>query len=194
MQKLANLEESKLVLEIKAGSEKSFELIFKTYYSALCRHAFGMLKDKEEAEEMVQNMFVNYWDKRENIDIKTSLKSYLYKSIHNLCLNNIKHQKIKKQYEQYNLAVVNTASKNENFSDELQLQINHAIESLPPQCKLIFNLSRFEELKYREIAETLDISEKTVENQMGKALKVMREKLSEYLPLLILLFLNLIRI
>jgi RNA polymerase sigma-70 factor, ECF subfamily len=190
--KLTQIEEDSILLEIKSGNEKSFEKVFKIYYEPLCRHAFRLLDDKDEAEDLVQNMFVKYWEKRETTEITTSLKSYLYKSVHNLSLNNLKHQKVKNQYEQHNILSINGSSKNENFAYELEGEIQKSIESLPPQCKIIFSMSRFEELKYREIADALDISEKTVENQMGKALKIMREKLKAYLPLIITFLLTII--
>jgi RNA polymerase sigma-70 factor (family 1) len=191
---LQQIAEHTILIEIKNGNEQAFENVFKNYYQSLCRYAVGILNDKDEAEELVQNMFVNYWEKREVIAINVSLKSYLFKTVNNLCLNNLKHQKVKKNYEQYSFNTMDLVSKNDNFKDDLQNQINIAIENLPPQCKLIFTMSRFEDLKYREIAEVLDISEKTVENQMGKALRIMREKLSEYLPTIITFFCILIDI
>lgn len=147
----------------------------------------------DEAEETVQNMFVNLWQKREQLEI-SSVKAYCYRAVHNECLNKIKHGKIKMSYadEYKSLAPVkHDSAVKELHAKELGVQIEEAIESLPEQCRAVFRLSRFENLKYTEIAEHLGISVKTVENHMGKALKILREKLRDYLPLLIwLLFIN----
>lgn len=183
-----------IILEqIQQGNESAFEELFRTYYQGLCNYGNSMLKDMDEAEEVVQNVFCQFWEKRENLDIQISLKSYLYKMVHNACLNKIKHQKVKNVYEQYKVSLGQGQSQPAShlaIENELEAKIKEAINALPEQCRIIFCLSRYEELKYAEIANQLDISVKTVENQMGKALKILREKLSDYLVLLVLLGLN----
>lgn len=175
---------------IRAGDLNAFEMMFKTYYQPLCRYANSYLSDPEEAEEIVQNAFIGIWEKRSSIEINTSLKAYLYRAIRNASLNNIKHQKVKQAYAA--MAVSNEektieASDQSVIREELEDRINTALDVLPEQCRLVFKLSRFEELKYQEIADQLGISIKTVENQMGKALKIMREQLRDYLPLIAIL-------
>ncbi|WP_317194681.1 RNA polymerase sigma-70 factor [Algoriphagus lutimaris] len=175
---------------IKSGDEKALEMLFKEYYQPLCRYANSYLEDPADAEEVVQSCFIKLWEKRENISIQSSVKSYLYQIIRNACLNEIKHQKVKKNYgdmitqqgEQHS-----EASDQSTLKGELEEKIALALQSLPQQCRLIFTMSRFEELKYQEIADQLNLSIKTVENQMGKALKLMRTQLQEYLPLIALL-------
>jgi RNA polymerase sigma-70 factor, ECF subfamily len=180
--------------ELKEGDINAFEMFFRTYYQPLCNYAYSFIRDRDEAEEIVQSAFLSMWEKRDTLDIKTSLKSYLYTVVRNTSLNVIKHEKIKQKH--VGEALANEERSHENvtqkiLSSELEERIQHAIESLPEQCRLVFKLSRFEELKYSEIAEQLKISIKTVENQMGKALKIMREQLKDYLPVLILLLMNL---
>jgi len=168
-------------------------MFFKKYYQPLCNHAYSFVQDKDEAEEVVQSAFLSVWEKRASLDIKTSLKSYLYTMVRNTSLNVIKHEKIKQKYVGEALAVEARSHESVTqkvISAELEEKIQQAMESLPEQCRLVFKLSRFEELKYAEIAEQLTISVKTVENQMGKALKIMREHLKDYLPMLILFLMN----
>lgn len=165
--------------------------MFNTYYQPLCNYACSMLKDIDEAEEVVQNAFFNIWQKREALQVTSSLKSYLYRAIHNDCLNKIKHSKVRTVYAaDYKSSMGGSPSNNTEALDakELGKRIHAAIETLPEQCGNVFRLSRFEELKYSEIARQLNISVKTVENHMGKALKMLRAQLKDYLPLLAWLF------
>ena len=180
--------------ELKDGDVNAFEMFFRTYYKPLCKYAYSFIQDKDEAEEVVQSAFLSVWEKRASLDIKTSLKSYLYTMVRNTSLNIIKHQKIKQKYVGEALATIKGSHDHVSekmISSELEANIQVAMESLPEQCKLIFKLSRFEELRYSEIAEQLNISVKTVENQMGKALRIMRDQLKDYLPILILFLMNL---
>ena len=187
----AQLNEQQYWQQISHGDKKAFEQMFNTYYQSLCNYACSMLKDIDEAEEVVQNTFFNIWNKREALQISSSFKSYVYRAVHNDCLNKIKHGKVKAVY-----AADYKSSMGGGFDDsakvleskELNRQINDAISSLPEQCGIVFKLSRFENLKYSEIAEHLDISVKTVENHMGKALKILRGHLKDYLPLVTWLF------
>ena len=170
-------------------SDFSFEQLFKAHFKALHAYAFAMLCDEEMAEEIVQNMFMKLWEKRERLEIQTSVKAFLYKCVHNDGLNYLKHQKIKTKYQDY--ATYSMKDRTEKASDrlelnELEIRLGDALNDLPQQCRTIFQMSRFEELKYKEIAEQLGLSIKTVENQMGKALKILRLKLADFLPLLIL--------
>lgn len=175
---------------LKEGDETAFEMIFKTYYEPLCNYAFTFILDRDEAEEIVQTTFLNVWEKRRTISIETSFKAYLYRAVRNSCLNVIKHANIKRKHAAETIFVSDKsheAVSQSVISSELDQKIGDALLVLPEQCRLVFKMSRFEELKYAEIAEQLNISIKTVENQIGKALKIMREELKEYLPILIML-------
>ncbi|CAN5533480.1 RNA polymerase sigma-70 factor [soil metagenome] len=166
--------------------EKAFEDLFRRLYPPLCKNANMLLNDSDEAEETVQNVFISLWEKRKEMEITISIKSYLYKAVRNASLNRIKHGKVRKLYvEEQQYLSPSIPATEISIQNELHAQIQKAIEKLPEQCRLIFKLSRFEELKYSEIAEQLGISIKTVENQMGKALKIMREQLKDYLVLII---------
>ncbi|MDA3929259.1 MAG: RNA polymerase sigma-70 factor [Prolixibacteraceae bacterium] len=179
--------EKNLFNQIQKGDQQSFELLFKTYYAPLCLFAHKYIYDQDECEEVVQAFFLKLWESRKTINITTSVKSYLYSSVRNRCLNYIKHLKIKQEYQS---EMVNSPAKN-NFDSNTFLEIdliekiNQCIDSLPPRRKEIFILSREHGLKYREIAEQLGLSIKTVEAQMGQALKDLREQLKDYKQLLI---------
>lgn len=174
---------------IQTGNESAFEMIFRSYYKSLCQYAYSFLSDKDEAEEVVQATFISVWEKRQTLGIETSFKSYLYRMVRNACLNVIKHEKVKQQHASYQVAFGEVSRESVSqtiLHAELESKIHEAMKALPEQCRLVFQLSRFEELKYSEIADQLQISIKTVENHMGKALKIMREQLKEYLPLFLI--------
>jgi RNA polymerase sigma-70 factor (ECF subfamily) len=181
---------------LRTGDITAFEMLFRTHYQPLCNYAYTFVQDRDEAEEIVQSTFLSVWEKRENLEIRTAVKPYLYAMVRNACLNVLKHEKVKQQHAAVEMAVAEKSVESVTrtvIASELETRIYEAMEKLPQQCRLIFKLSRFEELKYSEIADQLDLSIKTVENQMGKALKIMREQLKDYLPLLIVLmngFLN----
>ena len=179
-----------LILTLKAGDLTAFEMLFRTYYQPLCNYAFTFVQDRDEAEEIVQSTFLNIWEKRENLSIHTGVKPYLYAMVRNACLNVLKHEKIKQQHATMEMAIAERSIESVAstvIASELEAKIHDAMDHLPEQCRLIFKLSRFEDLKYAEIAEQLNISIKTVENQMGKALRIMRDQLRDYLPLLIVI-------
>jgi len=166
---------------VRIGNHVAYEQMFRSYYERLCNYALRIMSDSNEAEEMVQQVFVKIWDKRENFEVKLSLKSYLYKAVYNTCLNRLKQ--MKNTSGKISASIPHQVVETGNLMmKELEKNIVNAINKLPEQCRIIFKLSRFEELKYAEIAEHLNLSVKTVENQMGKALKVLRQELKEYLP------------
>lgn len=163
-------------------------MLFKSYYEPLCHYAYSFLQDRDEAEEIVQTAFLNLWEKRDQINIRVSQQSYLYTMVRNTCLNVLKHGRIKQKHATEALATAEIAydsTSEEVVSSELAARIGGAIANLPEQCRRVFTLSRYEELSYAEIANQLNISIKTVENQIGKALRMMRQELKEYLPALL---------
>jgi RNA polymerase sigma-70 factor (ECF subfamily) len=170
----------------------SFEVFFKKHFLSLCAYCqfkFGL--DLDMAKEVVHSGFIKLWDARQNLAAGVSPKSYLYKIITNNILDNFKHQKIRQQYVQFIVQSVPEETGTNSFDDidvkQLQADIDAAIAELPEQMRRIFELSRFEGLKYGEIAAQLDISVKTVETQIGRALAKLREKLSSYLSFLIII-------
>lgn len=175
--------------KILIPNKKEFENLFHTFYNDLCSFACHFLKDLPASEEIVQDIFFNLWAKKDELEIKSSIKSYLYQSTRNRCLNALKHIEVRENYKVLNERVRFENEQVENdvmVESELKEKISTAIEQLPTERKKIFVMSRYEGLKYKEIAEKLEISAKTVENQMGKALRFLREQLAEYLPLLII--------
>lgn len=177
------------------SNERTFEQLFKSHFKALHAYAYTIVNDEMTAEEMVQTVFLKIWEKKEQLQVETSVKAYLYRSVYNCCMNYLKHQKIKSNYtEHISYSMKNEfddASKKVQFS-ELETRLRAALNELPEQCRTIFQLSRFDELKYKEIAAHLGLSPKTVENQMGKALKILRLKLADFLPVAFWFFVNLL--
>lgn len=162
--------------------------MFKAHYKELHSYAAVMLRDEDTAEEIVQSMFLKFWEKRELLNVQTSIKAYLYKCVYNDSLNYLKHQKVKTKYQDFAAYTMNDhheAASSRVELTELQYKLQEALNELPEHCRTIFQMSRFEELKYREIAEQLDLSIKTVENQMGKALKILRLKLADFITLIL---------
>ena len=169
-----------------------FEQVFKNHFKSLHGYAISIVKDETSAEEIVQNVFYKLWEKREKLEIRQSLKAYLYSAVYNESINYLKHVKVEAAYQKHETITNNGL---ENRSDpaahkELQLKIDGAINELPEKCRTIFQLSRFEDMKYRAIAAHLGISVKTVETQMGKALRQLRSKLSEFLPVVWLILIS----
>jgi len=165
-----------------AGSQE-LEQLFKTHFEGLYTYAYTILRDSHLAEEIVQEVFVKLYERAQHITIETSLQAYLYRSVYNESLNYQKHQKAKANYAKFILHRQITASPPQDDSRylELEAKLQLALDNLPEQCRTIFQLSRFEELKYREIAEKMGLSIKTVENQMSKALKIMRKRLKGFI-------------
>jgi len=176
-------EEHILFEKTRAGDEKAFEKLFRQFYPHLCLYATQVLKNPSAAEEIVQELFVRLWEKREETQIDTSVKNYLFRSVKNHCLNYIKHNQIKNEYSLKVLAESKTEDASEDIETQAELfqKIEESIAALPEKRQEIFRLSRQEGLKYREIAEKMNISIKTVETQMGLAIKSLREKLRDFL-------------
>jgi RNA polymerase sigma-70 factor (ECF subfamily) len=175
-------EDNELYLKIREGDERAFQTLFRKYYVSMCNYACQILDNKELAEEIVQDMFVKIWEKRQTLIIETSVKNYFFRSVRNHCLNHIQHEKIKKQYAGRVLESARQEIDPEQYFIEVDLirRIEESITSLPPKRREIFRLSREQGMKYREIAEALAISEKTVEAQMGLALKHLRNQLKDF--------------
>lgn len=174
---------------LKKGDENAFELFFRSNYKKLQAYAFFILKNEEQAYEVVQQVFFTIWSSREKLGIQTSLKSYLYKSVYHECLKEIKKRSMHEAYRVHAQrskedSAPGSASQKVDAA-ELNAGLQRALSDLPEQCRNIFELSRFEGLKYQEIADHTGLSIKTIESQMGKALKRLRISLAEFLPLII---------
>ena len=160
-----------------------FENCFHLYYEGLHRYAYTILKDNHEAGDIVQLVFTKFWEKGEGLIIHQDIRHYLYRTIHNQCLNYVRNKRNRKTYSHDFTNNLEGANKPEFYdpiiTKEIINKVNRELENLPPQCKRIFYKSRFERKKYSEIASELDLSVKTVEAQIGRALKILRQKLFE---------------
>ncbi|MEA3444588.1 MAG: RNA polymerase sigma-70 factor [Bacteroidota bacterium] len=165
---------------IKKDDRHAFEELFRRFYSGLCRYAESIMKDETLAEDVVQLVFINIWEKRKELIINKNFKSYLFRSTFNTCLNQIKQKELSKKSSQA-LAILHSGIEQSFLiqieADELERKIKLAIESLPQKCRLVFDLSRFEGLKNKEVATRLNLSIKTVEAHISKALNIIRSKI-----------------
>lgn len=173
------------------GVEDLFEQVFKSHFKSLHAYACTIMRDPMPAEEIVQNIFLKLWEKKEEITIRENVSVYLYRAVHNESLNYLRHRKVRSAYQSYAMRQHKQTEQERPAEKvvmkELEKRLEIALRELPEQCRTIFQLSRFEDLKYREIAEKLGLSVKTIENQMGKALKLLRLKLVDFLPTVLLL-------
>ena len=179
---------------IKRDDQGAYEMVFREYYRPMTAYAFRFLNDLADAESIVQDVFLRLWQKRHEIMIVASLENYLFRSVKNHCINYIEHEKIKTGYQALVLRNEEDRSEYSEFFLEFGLmkKIQAAIAALPERRQEIFRLAREEGLKYREIADRLEISVKTVETQMTLALKQLRESLKAFKNL-VLFFLCAVR-
>ena len=164
--------------------QRVFEELFRTYFMPLMAFSRKILGNEDDAREVVHQVFINLWERREELDLSNPLKSYLFTSVNNRSLNVIRDRKKFSSAEVPDVAGEWDVSA-QIESMELEGKIREAIDSLPEKCREIFEMNRFQGLKYSEIATHLGISVKTVENQMTKALRILREQLGKYLAILL---------
>ncbi|HZK62482.1 MAG TPA: RNA polymerase sigma-70 factor [Anaerovoracaceae bacterium] len=177
------------MLKISQGNEQSFSEAFDRYYTGLCYYAFKFVKDMDESRSLVQQVFVDLWIKRDKLVIQQSLKAYLFAAVRNYVLDYLKHKVVELKYLNEVQSESVTIGRDLIEEAELNARINSAIEALPEKCREVFVLCRFEELRYSEIARRLGISIKTVEMQMGIAMKKLRSKLTDNQNIQILMYL-----
>lgn len=177
-----------LVESIKNSNQGVFELVFNFYYSGLVVFADQIIKDTSISEDIVQSVFLKLWETRQTIDIR-SFRSYFIQCVKNRCIDHLRSQQVKAKFDN-RVAESDHLVMDEDLwtKTELSELIEQSVESLPPRCREIFRMSRYENLKIAEIADLLKISKRTVETQISKALKILRVKLIDYLSLLTLIF------
>jgi RNA polymerase sigma-19 factor, ECF subfamily len=178
------MDDRELLQRIQSGDEGAYDTAFRAWYPVLVRVASALLKDVDAAEEVAQEVMLELWRRRHVIDAGISLRAYLLRSIRNRSLNYLRHLKVRRDTGADVEALYDApvASDQPIVAKELAQAVRVALAELPPRCREVFELSRVDGLKYSEIAETLGISQKTVEAQMGKALRIMRERLAAWLP------------
>lgn len=175
--------DSLLFIQVSNGNKVAFDALFRKYYSQLVRFAIGYTNDSSTAEEIVQDTFVKVWENAPRIKITSTVGGYFYHAVRNHCLNYIKHESIKKKYEKEQVPQTSDVefSNDEKVNLTLFRQIlSQTVNMLPKKCREIFEMAKFEGLSYDEISEYLDVSAKTVENQMGIALKKLRQAMLPY--------------
>jgi RNA polymerase sigma-70 factor, ECF subfamily len=176
------IRDTEITGRIRNGDEGQFESLFRSSYVSLVRYAKTLIKDHDTAEEIVQDLFYRLWQDKEKLNIESSLNGYLFRSVHNRCLHYIEHNRVVERHAEE--MAYRQPETQESPSDilnykELQDKVARILERLPERCGTIFTMSRFEGLKYSEIAQKLSVSVKTVEANMGRALKEFRRELSQ---------------
>jgi RNA polymerase sigma-70 factor, ECF subfamily len=178
-------QDSTFLLKLKEQDEEKFmEYLFRTYYAPLCKTVYNITHDTDSAEDIVQDVFMKVWRRKAQIDLKQSIKSYLFRSSINTALNYLEKNRRNTSMEDAepeHLQFSNNTTEEDINYQEVSLHIDQAVQSLPPKCRTVFALSRFEEMSYAEIADHLSISVKAVEKHMGKALKLMRKRLQSFM-------------
>lgn len=187
------MDDKRLLEEFRKENLEAFELFFRTNQPQLVSFANRFLDDWETSRDIVQEIFLHLWENRDKLDITVSLRSYLYSAVKNQCVNTIKHKVVEQKYNssvaaQFREMEINYyQSAEETFqkmsATELANKIEQSISTLPEQCRLTFELSRNKGMKSAEIAKKMDVSVRTVETQIYRALKVLKESLKEYLSI-----------
>ncbi|MFT4761659.1 MAG: RNA polymerase sigma-70 factor (ECF subfamily) [Paraglaciecola sp.] len=183
MSKFIDQTDKEILGLLPVNGDKAMELLFKKYYTFLCRVLIRVIPNENTAEDLAQDVLLDIWRKRDTINISVSLKAYLRRAARNKALNYIRDRKIRWEADENQPEMESTMIGANQIleAEELQQLINRSINQLPERCRLIFSLSRFEDMTYQEIADELTISIKTVENQISKALKLLRISLGKYL-------------
>ena len=178
-----SLEKDDLIERLRRGDEAAFDAIFRAWYPSLVRAAESLVRSRAVAEEVVQEVMLELWKRRANIAEGSSPQAYLFQSTRNRSLNYLRHERVERQAEpQMNREEgVDSNAHSLMVEEEIHVAMRRALDKLPARCREVFELSRTHGLKYSEIASTLEISIKTVEAQMGKALRILREELAPWL-------------
>ena len=176
-------EDQYLLVELKRGNQEAFTLLFQKYYKDLVLFGGNFLREKDRCEDIVQSLFLKLWEEREGLEIEISLRSFLLRSVQNRCLDEIRHKDVLHEHEFYIYTYGNIDDLDTEryilYSD-LEAHLDEALNKLPEVCREAFQMNRFDGLKYKEIAQKLDLSERTVEVRIGKAIGLLRKYLKEF--------------
>lgn len=185
---MPDLKDIQLLASLKNGEKSAINILFKLYHSPLCLMAFRLLRDRDAAKDVVQDVFIKVWNNRQSIEIHYSWSAYLRRSVINTSLNYLERNQRHPHVDLEALTVhptVSPADQHQTFS-ELTNQVDDAIQNLPIRTRTVFVLIRQEEMSYKEVGESLQISTKAVEKEMMKALRLLRQNLRNFLPSLML--------
>ena len=190
--------EEQLVDSINRGELEAFRQLYKEFYPSLCIYAKNFTRNKEIAEEVVQDVFISIWERKGHLNIESSFKSFLFVSVRNGCLNHLKHLQVINKFNVYYTQLLKDAQELFNvsqetgdsllFASELEEKILKVIESLPEKCRRIFIMSRFDCLGHQGIADKLGVSINTVHRQTSIALEKLRSAVKNYLIIFLLIF------
>lgn len=176
-------QEQEILARLRAGEEPAFESVFRTHYARLVGLAQAILRDRAPAEDVAQDVMLELWRRRESIVVETSLRAYLLRAVRNRALNQVRHQRVAQRgAPEVAWRPGGPPADRDLLEKEMDVALAQAVAQLPDRCREVFELSRLHGLKYAEIAQVLEISVKTVEAQMGKAIRVLRERLAPWLP------------
>ncbi len=173
------------VEKLRSGDAEVFEKLFRWFFYPLVAFACHYVNDHEAAEDLVQDVFIHVWSHRDQLDPGRNIKTYLYTAVRNRAFKYARHLRVRERYRIHHIVSAATADSPEQQAADVEFlnAIERSIQALPVKCRTIFCMNRFDDLKYREIAEILDISVKTVETQMGRALKLLKKQLQAFLLL-----------
>ncbi len=185
------MDEQYLISRLRQKDKVVFDFIFTYYYSGLCVYARQFTGSLDTSEDIVQDFFLSLWIKAPELPILDSLRAYLFSSVKNRCLDYLKHNRVRTRYEE-SVFSESANQSDDNYSPfveaELREAIERSLEKLPPRCREVFSMSRYEGKSNQQIADQLGLSKRTVELQISNALKILRTELKPFLPLFIILF------
>ncbi|TDP02235.1 RNA polymerase sigma factor [Flavobacterium sp. 245] len=191
---LPALNQDKILIDrLRSGDESALTELYNTFWQALFMSAYNVIKDKELCEDIIQDIFLNIWTNREKLEIHISLKGYMYASARYQVFNHLRKNKDKVKVELFDdleKRFQHTTPETELMHEELVQQLNLIIETLPEKCQAVYKLSREEQLSHKEIGERLNISTKTVENHITKALHTIRLSMGNSLGVAMVLWLS----
>lgn len=184
--------DTKRLLElIGEGDSKAFEQLFNLYWEPLFAAAMHRLRSRELSKDVLQELFVDLWEKRKVLDIRTNIRGYLFTALKHRIINQIKSEAVRENYERMTIQFYETnslATDHQISRNDLETEIGKQMKRLPNRCREVFELSRIEHMSHREISERLNISPKTVENHIGRALKILRTYLKQIVCISLIIF------
>lgn len=178
-----------VMTRLKHSDDKmALKELFQAYHGYVCATIYKIIKEQNTVEDLAQEVFLRFWQKRDQITISTSVQAYLRRMAINEALGHLRKKKVfEEEINQETMGGSTSGGEDQYLHGELKDQVRAAVDQLPSRCRTVFQLSRYEEMSYKEIAAEMDISVKTVENQMGKALKFLRKELKNYLHFLLII-------
>jgi len=192
------LEDKDLIRRIKQNDREAFEIIFREYFHVLYEYANFYVNNSPLAEDIVQDIFLKVWDSRDQLTIHSSLKSYLFRSVHNNCIQHLRHKTVEKNHNIYNRVKLEEAmlmnrlffenGLTKLFKNDIESLVKKAIKDLPEKTREVYMLSRYKYFKNRDIAKKFNITEKSVEYHITRALECLRKYLKDYLPAICISF------